>query len=118
MHLAVARPEPHLRVARFSKQLFETSFGPKVEYLLIPKLSDKLHDVCVPAGLDKRARTIVFFDGWMLRLSQWNMQTPAFTIPNGLPGFQDYNLVFMNNLGHGKSEIGKLAIPGEINEGI
>ncbi len=106
MALAHTERASSSQVARFSKRFFETSFGPKVEYLLIPKLSDKLHEVCVPTELDKTARTLIFFNGWILRLSQWGTQTPAYTIPRGMAGFEDYNIILLDNLGHGKSEMG------------
>lgn len=106
MALAVADQSSTLRVPRFRKQFFQTSFGPNIEYLAIPKLAGRIGEVAVPTEFDKSAKTIVFFNGWMLGISQWSMQMPAYTLPRMMPGFENYNLLFFNNLGHDKSEIG------------
>ncbi|MFH1785564.1 MAG: alpha/beta hydrolase [Candidatus Micrarchaeota archaeon] len=80
----------------FPKKMFRTSFGVDVEYLMIPKHS---------SGIDPNSPTIIFFNGFMLRFSQWGFQMPRYTVKHSLEGFSNYNLLFFNNLGHGHSEI-------------
>lgn len=82
------------------KKMFRTSFGVELEYLAIPK-SGRTQ----PGPIDPSAPTIVFFNGYMLRFSQWGFQMPRYTLQHGLNGFSDCNLVFFNNLGHGNTQM-------------
>ncbi|VVC04626.1 Putative aminoacrylate hydrolase RutD [Candidatus Bilamarchaeum dharawalense] len=90
----------------FQKQAFHTVAGTSkhltVEFLFIPRMRGRepLTD-SMPA--DKDSPTIVFVNGIMLRFSQWGFQMPRYTVPNGMPGFEDYNLLFFDNFGHGGS---------------
>ncbi|MFH1520254.1 MAG: alpha/beta hydrolase [Candidatus Micrarchaeota archaeon] len=83
----------------FPKPRFRTTVGVELEYLAIPKFRGN------DPTLDPNARTLVFFNGFMLRFSQWGFQMPRYTLQHGLNGFSDCNLIFFNNFGHGNSEI-------------
>lgn len=65
------------------KRLFRTTSGVQVEYLHIDR---------------GKERTVLFVNGWLLRLSQWSTQ---------IPSLWDFNLLLFNNRGHGKSELAR-----------
>jgi pimeloyl-ACP methyl ester carboxylesterase len=88
----------------YPKGMFKTSFGPSAEYLVIPANFPPAS--AKPARPLKDAPTILFLNGIMLHFSQWAMQLPAFTRTHSLPGFSNHNLILINNLGHGGSELG------------
>ncbi|MFH2105665.1 MAG: alpha/beta hydrolase [Candidatus Micrarchaeota archaeon] len=72
----------------YSKQRFKTSTGPELEYIHFDR---------------GKPQTLIFVNGWMLRLSCWRAQMRN---RDGQGRFSEYNLLFTNNRGHGTVRLG------------
>lgn len=66
----------------YPKKRFKTSSGVLLEHIFFDR---------------GRPRTLVFVNGWSLKLSSWKSQ---------MHQFPDYNLLFLNNRGHGDVSLG------------